>query len=116
MAKKRLSREDILNAKDIVQEEVYVKEWGGGVLVQSLSGQARSELFNYAMNDKGKLDTMKLYPAMMVSGVIEPEFSRADAEAILSKSASALEKVCQAIMRLSGIGEDDVIDEAEKNS
>ena len=115
MSKKRLSRDDILNVKDIKQEEVYVSEWDGSVLVQSLSGKRRSEIMDYAMNDKGKMDTEKLYPALMVAGVIEPEFKRADSEALLEKNSGALEKVCKVIMRLSGISADD-LDDTGKNS
>jgi len=67
------------------------------------------------MNDKGKLITEKLYPALMVAGVVEPEFKRADSEALLEKNSGALEKVCKVIMKLSGISIDD-LDEAGKNS
>ena len=111
---KRLSREDILSAKDIRKEEVFVKEWNGSVLVQSLSGKRRSEIMDYAMNDKGKMDTQKLYPALMVAGCVEPEFKRADSEALLEKNSGALERVCKVIMRLSGISADD-LDDTEKN-
>ena len=115
MATKRLSREDILNAKDIKKQEVFVSEWEGSVIVQSLSGKKRSEIMDYAMSDKGKLATEKLYPALMVAGVIDPEFSRADSEALLEKNSGALEKVCKVIMKLSGISSDD-LDDAGKNS
>jgi len=115
MTNKRLTREDILNVKDIRKQEVFVSEWNGSVLVQSLSGKKRSEIMDYAMNDKGKLITEKLYPALMVAGVVEPEFKRADSEALLEKNSGALEKVCKVIMKLSGISTDD-LDEAGKNS
>lgn len=115
MSKKRLTRDDVLNVKDIVQEEVYVSEWKGSVLVQSLSGKKRSQIMNYAMSDKGKMDSMKLYPALMVAGCVEPEFTREDSEAINERNSGALEKVCKVIMRLSGISQDD-LEEAEKNS
>lgn len=115
MNKKRLTREDILNVKDIKQEEILISEWNGSVLVQSLSGKKRSEIMDYAMNDKGKLMTEKLYPALMVAGVVEPEFKRADSEALLEKNSGALEKVCKVIMKLSGISTDD-LDETGKNS
>ena len=115
MPTKRLTREDILNVKDIRKQEVFVSEWNGSVLVQSLSGKKRSEIMDYAMNDKGKLITEKLYPALMVAGVVEPEFKRADSEALLEKNSGALEKVCKVIMKLSGISTDD-LDEAGKNS
>ena len=115
MPKKRLTREDILNVKDIAQEEVFVSEWSGTVLVQSLSGKKRSEIMNYAMNENGKLDSMKLYPALMVAGVVEPVFEKTDAEQLNEKNSGALEKVCKVIMKLSGISTD-ALDETVKNA
>ena len=110
----RLSREEILNAKDIEQEEVFVEPWGGSVLVQALSGARRADIMDACMDDKGKMNTKRLYPALMVAGCVEPEFSKADSEALLDKNSGALETVCKVIMRLSGISQDDV-EEAEKN-
>jgi len=110
----RLSRDAILNAKDITQEEVEVKEWGGTVLVKALSGKKRSDIMESCMNDKGKMDLNKLYPALMVTGCLEPEFKRADAEALNEKNSGAIEKVCKVISRLSGINQDDV-EGAKKN-
>jgi len=110
----RLSRDAILNAKDITQEEVEVKEWQGSVLVEALSGKKRSKIMDSCMNDKGKMDTNKLYPALIVSGCVEPEFKPADAEALNDKNSGALETICKKIMKLSGINEDDV-EEAKKN-
>lgn len=111
----RLSREQILGAKDITQEEVFVKEWGGSVLVQSLSGAKRAAILKVAMSDKGKIDTGKLYPLLMVEGVAEPKFEKADVDALNEKNSGALETVCKVVMRLSGISADDLEDE-EKNS
>ena len=115
MAKKILTREEILNVKDIKQEEVEVSEWGGSVLVQSLSGERRGEVIDTCMNDKGKMVTTKLYPLLLIEGCVEPKFTREDFAAINNKNSGALEKVAQAIMKLSGISKDD-LEEAEKNS
>lgn len=111
---KRLSREDILTSKDLETKEVEVKEWGGSVLVQALSGKKRSDIMNACMNDKGKMDLNKLYPALMVAGCVEPEFKKADAEALNEKNSGAIEKVCKVISALSGINQEDVED-AKKN-
>jgi hypothetical protein len=111
----RLTREQILNAKDIVQEEVEVKAWGGSVLVQSLSGAQRAAVMKVAMGKNGKVDAAQLYPLLMIEGVVEPKFSKADIEALNDRSSGALETVCKVIMRLSGISQDD-IEEEEKNS
>jgi hypothetical protein len=105
---KRLTREEILAVKDIKKEEVYISEWNGSVLVQSLSGKRRADIMDYAMSDKGKMDSHKLYPALIVAGCVEPTFQKQDADAILEKNSSALEKLAKVIMKLSGISTDDV--------
>lgn len=110
-----LSREAILNAKDIKQEEVFIPEWEGSILVQSLSGKRRAEIMDVSMNAKGKLDTSKLYPALLIAGCVEPTFNKADAEMINEKNSGALEKAAKVIMKLSGISQDD-LEETEKNS
>lgn len=112
--RKRLTRDDILQAKDIVQEEVFVEPWGGTVLVQSLSGKARADVFAECMNDKGKMDSAKLYPLLMIGGCVEPKFTGKDIAALNERNSGALETVCKVIMRLSGISSDDV-EKAEKN-
>jgi hypothetical protein len=110
----RLSRESILSIKDITQEEVTIPEWNGTVLVQSLSGKKRSEIMDACMDKNGKLTTGKLYPALIVAGCVDPEFSKGDAEALNEKNSGALERIGKAVMRLSGIAADD-LDTAEKN-
>lgn len=119
MANKILSREDILGVKDSKQDDVEVSEWGGSVKVQSLTAAKRGEIMDTCMNDKGKMNTVKLYPLLLVGGCVDekgnPVFTRTDVDVLNSKSAGAVEKVAKVIMKLSGIGPDD-LEEAEKNS
>lgn len=109
----RLSREDILAKKDIVEEEVEVEQWGGSVMVKSLSGKERARVVDECTNKKGKYITTKLYPALLVAGCVEPRFTAEDADALNSKNSGALETVAKVIMRLSGIQADDLDDEEE---
>ena len=111
---KRLSREEILNAKDLETREVEIKEWHGSVLVKALSGKKRSDILQTCIDDKGKMDLNKLYPALLVAGCIEPEFKKADAEALNEKNSGAIETVCKVISSMSGINQEDVED-AKKN-
>ena len=110
---KRLSRDDILNAKDIEQKAVEIKEWGGSVLVQTLSALKRSDIMDSCMDEKGKMSIKHLYPALMIAGCVEPKLEKADVDALNAKSSKAIEKVCKVIMELSGITEDDI--QTEKN-
>ena len=110
----RLNREDILNAKDIKDTEVEVPEWGGTVLVRTLTGAQRAAVLDGAMGEDGKVSSLELYPRLIVAGCVEPEFSKADVEALNEKSASAIEVVAKAIMGISGISKDDV-EKSEKN-
>ncbi len=110
---KRLSRDDILNAKDIQTKEVEVKEWGGAVLVQTLSALQRSDIMDSCMDEKGKMSIKQLYPALLIAGCLEPKLEKTDIDALNTKSSKAIERVCKVIMELSGITEDDI--KTEKN-
>jgi len=117
----RLTREQILSIKDVQEEEVYIEQWGGSVLVRSLSGNERNRILNICMNKKGKMDSSKLYPLLIVAGCVDPAFSKEDIDALNNKNAGALEKLAKVIMKLSGLGPEDLEEdeegetEAEKN-
>jgi hypothetical protein len=110
----RLTREEILQVKDLREEEIEIPEWGGSIVVRSLSGNARQKLVMNCMDKAGKMDIQKLYPMLLIAGCVEPQFTKADTDGLNEKSAAALEKAGKAIMKLSGMALED-IEQAEKN-
>lgn len=117
-----LTREQILGATDIITEVVPVPEWGGEVLVRSLSGAERDRFEASIVDVRGKRRSVNLLNvrARLVALAIVDEsgqqvFRAGDVEALGAKSAAALSRVFDAAQRLSGLSDDDV-EELKKNS
>ena len=121
-----LTKDQILLAGDIKTEELDVPEWGGTILVRGLTGTDRDawEMSLFSVDTSGEdVDmqaTIENRRAKMVSRAVVDEqgnllFSEADVERLGQKSALVLDRICNVINRLSGIGKD-AEEKAAKNS
>jgi hypothetical protein len=117
-----LTREQILEAEDMLTEVVHVPEWGGDVTVKSLTGSQRDAFEASILNVNGTSSSMnlknmraKLVAWTVVDGEGNQLFSNAaDVKALGKKNAVALQRVFEVAQRLSGLtGED--IEELTKN-
>ena len=110
-----LSADQILAADDRKYEVVSVPEWGGDVRLRSLSGTELDEFENSmerivgnkvlrdVRNARAKLIAMS---AVDESG--QPLFTKAHVIKLGSKSSAALQRLFDAVQRLSGITEKDM--------
>lgn len=110
-----LKRDAILNAVDIVTEEVPVPEWGGSVLVRGMNGAERDAYEGSMITGRGKDAQLniqdaraKLVVACSVDETGAQLFSGADVAALSRKSAIALDRIYEVAARLSGITKEDV--------
>jgi hypothetical protein len=117
-----LTRDAILSAVDIPQEDVAVPEWGGSVLVRGLTGRQRDSFEAGMVRGQGRNQTLvlenmraKLCALTIVDEQGDRLFSEADVKALSEKSAAALDRVFAVAMRLSGLTQRDV-EELTKNS
>lgn len=117
-----LTRDQILAVEDLKRETIDVPEWGGEVIVKSLTGAERDAFEDSVVRQRGKTRELNLRNARarLVSLSLIDEsgsrlFSDGDVEALGRKSAAALDRVFAAAQRLSGLTEND-IDELAKNS
>lgn len=117
-----LSRDQILEAKDLETREVDVPEWGGTVLVRALSGTDRDAYEASLVQIRGKQQVPNLanIRAKLVARAVVDEdgnrlFSDADIKALGQKSAAALSRVFTVAAEMSGLDEKD-IEEIEGNS
>lgn len=117
-----LTRDQILAVEDLKRETIDVPEWGGEVIVKSLTGAERDAFEDSVVKQRGKTRELNLRNARarLVSLSLIDEsgsrlFSDGDVEALGRKSAAALDRVFAAAQRLSGLTEND-IDELAKNS
>lgn len=109
-----LSKHDILNADDRKVEEVHVPEWGGSVLVRSLSGRERDEFEASTIDKKTGKPTMENFRAKLVALCVVDEEgrrlfeTRADVAILGNKSVAALQRVFNKAQELNGFSESDV--------
>lgn len=115
-----LSRDQILQAQDSKTAEVSVPEWGGTVLVRSMSGAERDafERQQYELAKMGQLgDNMRA--RMVAFCVVDTQgnrlFSDDDIQALGQKSGIALERVVKAARTLNKLDDAD-IEATAKNS
>lgn len=113
-------RDQILNAQDIPTQTVEVPEWNVNVEVKGMTGAERTRIMDLAMDAGGELNLQTVYPEIVISTCFDPEtgekvFSPEDRVALLSKSATALDRLALVGMRLSGFTQESA-DAAGKDS
>ncbi len=124
-ARKVLTREDILEAKDEVHQWVDIPEWGGSVVVKGMTGKQRGT-FEAALTStktKDRQENWKRFrAAMLVMCCYDGDgpkaqriFRKQDIELLNEKSAVPLDRLFQVAQDLSGYRKEDV-DEMTKNS
>ena len=112
-----LSRDQILRADDLKTETVPVPEWGGEVLMRTMTGSERDTFEGRFLSGNRNVSDARAWIAatLIVDDQGKPVFSPGDVAELGRKSASALQRVFEVGMRLSGLSGDEVED-MEKNS
>ena len=116
-----LSKEQLLSASDLEEEEVELPSIGGSVRVRALpaaySNQASSEAMKMVTDARGEqiatVDTSKMEILQALHGLVDPKLSsEAEAQIFATKCGPAFKKVIAAIDRLSGVDKE-AIENAE---
>ena len=115
-----LTKDQILSADDMSTKTVAVPEWGGDVLVGTLTGRQRdkfeSEFASAGKGDKGMEDIRaKLCALALRDEDGNTMFTLKDVNELGKKSAAALDRVFTAALSLNGFTQSDV-DELVGNS
>ena len=110
-----LSKEDILSADDLKREVVKVKEWGGEVIVRTMTGAERVAFEDSVALNSGadrQINMKNFLEKLVVATVVDDKgvlmFTQADVVALSGKSASALLRVARVSQKLNGLTDDDV--------
>ena len=117
-----LTKSQILEADDLVVEEVEVPEWGGSVLVKGMSGTDRDKFEAAIVNTKGQasvqVNMVNIRARLVASSIVDESgtllFDLKDITALGKKSAVALQRVFDKAKILSGIVDEDVKELADK--
>lgn len=101
-------RDQILSTSDIPKELVTVKEWNVDIEVRGMTGAERTRILDLAVGEgNGEMNLQMVYPEIVISTAFDVKtgeqiFTPADRTALLSKSATALDRLATVGMRLSG--------------
>jgi hypothetical protein len=109
--RRKLTVNEILSA-NLREKELWIKEWDGVVIVREFSKGVQQRMRKEA-EVKGEINTEKLEMLMFVYGVVEPKFTKEHYDQLKGKSATAIDKVINEVMAMSGMKDD--IKKAEKN-
>lgn len=110
-----LSKDAILAADDLPRETVNVPEWGGEVLVRTMSGTDRDAFEASLLEKDGRMENVRarLVALTLCDAQGDRLFNDSEIAALGRKSARALDRVFSVAQRLNGIGEEQV-DAAKK--
>lgn len=113
-----LTRKQILDASDIKTETVKVPEWGGDVIVTTLTGTELNK-FQSSLVQGGKTDLTNIMVKLVALCVVTDKgkriFKDSDITVLGEKSASAISRIFEVAQRLNKLDDKDV-KELEKNS
>lgn len=118
-----LTKDQILEASDLVTETVAVSEWGGDVRVRTMTGTDRDafedSLFSVGVDGKATRDVSNLAVKLLTMTIVDDDgnrlFGAADIAMLGRKSSAAINRVYAVASRLNGIGAK-AEDDAAKNS
>ncbi len=99
--------EQIKAAATMTAEKVEVPAWGVTVEVRPMSVRGRSEVYRDAVDD-GETAIEKLYPALVISSVFDPEtgqpvFTQDDTGWLIDQPAAPVEMLAMKILEISGL-------------
>lgn len=106
-----LTKDQILQADDMRTQEVDVPEWGGRVIVKTLSGNERDQ-FEESILSGAKRDFKGVRAKLVALSVVDENgkrlFTFEEANVLGEKSSRALDRVFGAAQRLSGFTQKDM--------
>lgn len=113
-------RDLVLAVQDIPVELVTVPEWNVKIEVRGMTGAERTRIMDKAVGQTGDVNLQFVYPEIVIATSFDPEsgeqiFSPNDRDALLAKSANALDRLASVGMRLSGFTQESA-DVAGKDS
>lgn len=111
-----LSRQQILDADDRKRITVDVPEWGGQVIISTMSGAMRDHWEQTLQKANFSLENMRarFLAAVAVDEQGNPLFTMDDVEALGKKSAAALTRCMLAAQELNALTNND-LEELAKN-
>lgn len=112
-----LDRQSILAASDLQTETVPVPEWGGDIIIRTLTASARDladQVLKGADDEGNGLQAARFIAACAVDEQGQPLFTEADITQLAGKANHVITRVFRACLRVNGIGKG-AVETARKN-
>ena len=109
-----LSFQEIMDAQDVTEQEVPVEEWGGSVVVRSISHRTMMDIKRGMDDEDDDADNEdEIQKWILVKGLVNPKVDYEQANLLFDKNTSAVMKVVSAILGKSKV-EEKAVTKSEK--
>ena len=115
-----LSADEIFAVNDIEERTVPVPQWGGAVVIRSLTQEQAGKLRKKAtykdrVTKQDLIDNDMLEAMLFTESIVQPKFSLDDYEKLQQKSMAVMAMLMREIMSASGLS-DESVKEATKSA
>jgi len=117
-----LTKEEILKVSDLQTREINIPEWGGSIVMKTMTGEERDTWENripIRSSDK-KVDIKEMKVRLLILCIRDPKdmtfmFTEKDVVSLNSKNSSVIDRLWQVASEMNGIGGKE-LEEIRKNS
>lgn len=103
-----LNKTAILEASDLKTETVTVPEWGGDVIVRSITALDRYALIDFAMGADGTIVRDKFVIGLLAASLVGEDgnrlFTNDEIQLLAGKSFTAIDRLIEVANRINGFG------------
>lgn len=107
-----LSKKEILENKDMTTVTLHVEEWGGDVVISTMSGFARDRFEASIMGKNGGMNTANIRAKLVAACLLDDKnnlmFTEDDINKLGKKSCTALDKIFAEAQKLNSLGEKEI--------
>lgn len=104
-----LSKKDILESNDAITKTITVKEWGGDVIIATMSGFARDRFEASILGKNGGMNMTNIRAKLVAASLVDEKgnmlFTEEDIIKLGKKSCTALDKIFEEAQKLNNLGE-----------
>lgn len=103
-----LTKQDILNKKDMKTKTIEVPEWGGEVIISTITGESRDRFETSVFDASGKMNSLNLRAKLVAACLVDEKgellFKESDIKVLGRKSGAALDRLFSECQVLNSLG------------
>jgi hypothetical protein len=104
---KILDFDDILDVDDTGEETIFIKEWGGSVIIKGVTKSEFDHLrrMSRSKQNKGRSNAI-IERELLIAGLVKPRIDVARYNLLQDKSSGVILKLTQKVLEKSGLADD----------